>query len=144
MTSVDKAAIGWSMGIVAVAIGIALAGTSFDSGSSSQSATPTMTSSSDQKIQAAKEQIEKQQMSSQEEQRAQAIESQLGGSPSVQPEESVTVSEPKIEDVPVAMGPMTVDVNVPTGTAVPGCEETNECFLPSDVSINTGDTVILD
>jgi len=38
-------------------------------------------------------------------------------------------------------GPQTVDVEIPTGTSVPGCEETNECFLPSDVSINSGDTV---
>jgi len=27
------------------------------------------------------------------------------------------------------------------GASVPGCEDTNECFLPSEVSINVGDTV---
>jgi len=32
-------------------------------------------------------------------------------------------------------------VDVPTGTSVPGCEQTNSCFLPSSVSINVGDTV---
>ena len=38
-------------------------------------------------------------------------------------------------------GPQTVSVQIPTGTAVPGCEETSECYLPSHVTINTGDTV---
>jgi len=38
-------------------------------------------------------------------------------------------------------GPQTVSVQIPTGTSVPGCEETSECFLPSYVTINTGDTV---
>ena len=36
----------------------------------------------------------------------------------------------------------TVSVSIPTGTSVPGCEQTNSCFLPSSVSINVGDTVI--
>lgn len=143
MTSVDKAAIGWSIAIVAIGIGIALSGASFDSGSSSPSVTiPTSIGGSDQKIQAAKEQIEKEQTISQEEQRTQAIEAQLGGSASVQLEESVGISAPAVQDVPKSMGPMTVDVTIPTGSSVPGCEETNECFLPDNVSIHVGDTVI--
>jgi len=137
MTNVDKAAIGWTIAIVAVGIGIALTGASFDFGSS-PSATPT----SSDKIQAAKEQIKKEQMTSQEKERAQAIEEQTGGSASVQLEESVVVSEPSVEDVPKSMGPTSVEITVPIGTAVPGCEETNECYLPGDISINAGDTVI--
>jgi len=143
MTSVDKAAAGWSIAIVAVAIGIAMAGLSPDSGPSAT--TPTSVSSTDQKIQAAKEQIAKEQMTSQEEERAKAMEAQLGDSSSVQLEETVEqeteLSAPTVQ-VPQATGPMSVDVSVPTGTAVPGCEETNECYLPQDVSINAGDTVI--
>ncbi len=37
--------------------------------------------------------------------------------------------------------PTTVHVEIPAGTSVPGCEETNACFSPADVSINAGDTV---
>jgi len=142
MTSVDKAAAGWSIAIVAVAIGIAMAGLSPDSGPSAT--TPSAISSTDQKIQAAKEQIAKEQMTSQEEERAKAMEAQLGDS-SVQlgetVESEVELSAPTVQ-VPQATGPMSVDVSVPTGTAVPGCEETNECYLPDNVSINVGDTVI--
>jgi len=38
-------------------------------------------------------------------------------------------------------GPQTLSVDIPSGTAVPGCEETDECYLPSSVTIKTGDTV---
>jgi len=34
-----------------------------------------------------------------------------------------------------------VEVNNAPGSSVPGCEETNECFIPSPVTINVGDTV---
>jgi len=141
MASVDKAAAGWSIAIVAVAVGIAMAGLPADSGPSAT--TPTPFSSSDQKIQAAKEQIAKEQMTSQEEERAKAMEAQLGGS-SVQLEETV---EPEVEisvptvEVPQTTGPMSVDVSVPIGTAVPGCEETNECWLPAEISVGVGGTV---
>ena len=38
-------------------------------------------------------------------------------------------------------GPMTYVVDMPAGTSVPGCEETNECYIPADITINAGDTV---
>ena len=38
-------------------------------------------------------------------------------------------------------GPVTHNVDVPLGTSVPGCEETNSCFSPADITINAGDTV---
>ncbi len=142
MASVDKAAAGWSIAIVVVAVGIAMAGLPADSGPSAT--TPTPFSSSDQKIQAAKEQIAKEQMTSQEEERAKAIETQLGGSDSVQLEETVgqevALSAPTVE-VPQATSPMSVDVSIPTGTAVPGCEDTNECWLPAEISVGVGGTV---
>ena len=55
------------------------------------------------------------------------------------------MEEPK-KDEPAAAsaGPKTVVVTIPAGTSVPGCEETNECYLPPSVSINTGDTVSWD
>ena len=38
-------------------------------------------------------------------------------------------------------GPQTYIVDMPVGTSVPGCETTNECYLPPSVTINVGDTV---
>jgi plastocyanin len=40
-----------------------------------------------------------------------------------------------------AAAPKTVVVDIPVGTAVPGCETTDECFTPASISINAGDTV---
>jgi predicted secreted protein with PEFG-CTERM motif len=34
-----------------------------------------------------------------------------------------------------------MSVSIPQGTSVPGCEETNECFVPNEVTINPGDEV---
>ena len=34
-----------------------------------------------------------------------------------------------------------VDISIPADTSVPGCEETNECFLPPSVTVHPGDTV---
>jgi len=46
-----------------------------------------------------------------------------------------------MEEPEVMTGPVTVEVSLPSGTSVPGCEETNECYIPATVSINAGDTV---
>jgi len=53
--------------------------------------------------------------------------------PTMEVEEEPMMEEPA--------GPTTVHVEIPVGTAVPGCEETNECWSPADVTINAGDTV---
>ncbi len=37
--------------------------------------------------------------------------------------------------------PPEADVIIPAGTSVPGCEETNECFSPAEISIQVGNTV---
>ena len=37
--------------------------------------------------------------------------------------------------------PKTVSVIIPAGTSSPGCETTNECYTPASVTINVGDTV---
>ena len=37
--------------------------------------------------------------------------------------------------------PMTAIVSIPPGAAVPGCDKTNECYLPYDVSVSVGATV---
>ncbi len=53
-------------------------------------------------------------------------------------EEMVAEVEEEMEE---PSGPQTVSVDMPSGTSVPGCEETNECFIPYEVTINVGDTV---
>jgi len=120
MTSVDKAAMGWSIAIVAIAVaiaGVGGSGVSIDSGSPVQEKT----------------------IMSQAEEREEAITKQMGEE---MVEEKVSVSAPRVEDVPQMTGSTTVEVSMPTGTSVPGCEETDTCFIPATVSISTGSTVV--
>jgi len=56
-------------------------------------------------------------------------------------EPAVIVSTPKVETMPKALEPFTGTVSLPVGSSVPGCEETNECFIPAEVSVSVGETV---
>jgi plastocyanin len=58
-------------------------------------------------------------------------------------EESISMEDSTNEETMMeeTAGPVTHNVDVPLGTSVPGCEETNSCFLPADITINAGDTV---
>src|SRR3970282_1005532 len=96
MAAIDKAAIAWTIAIVAVGVGIASIGGQFQS--------PVATTV-----------------------------------PNTAPPVMEEPSKPVMEE---PTGPMTVEVSIPAGTSVPGCEETNKCFIPSSVSIMKGDTVV--
>jgi len=36
---------------------------------------------------------------------------------------------------------MSAEVSIPSGSSVPGCEETDECYVPNKVTIGVGGTV---
>ncbi len=63
-------------------------------------------------------------------------------------EESISVEEFETEPSPSEVSeeqpmlPAIVEVNVAEGSGVPGCDETNECFIPYEVSISVGGKVI--
>jgi len=59
-------------------------------------------------------------------------------SATVTPGKTMAVEETHEEET---AEPQTHIVEIPTGTSVPGCEETNACFSPADITINAGDTV---
>ncbi len=133
MTSMDRAGIAISMAVVAVAVAIASGGAALQMGDSGTSIfSPQVTQQQKQMAQEKAQQTQKTMDEIMEEQRQAKMD---------QPS-SVTVTPPKVEDVPaMTSGPKTVTVSMPTGTSVPGCEETNTCFIPSSVTINVGDTV---
>ena len=51
-------------------------------------------------------------------------------------EEMIVEPTPETESLP-----MTAIVSIPPGSAVPGCENTNECYLPFETTVATGATV---
>ena len=58
-----------------------------------------------------------------------------------EPEVMEEVMEPEVmesESTPVEFDGV---ISLPDGSGVPGCDETNECFIPFDVSISVGDKI---
>ena len=49
--------------------------------------------------------------------------------------------EPEVMEEPVVMEPFSGTISLPPGSSSPGCDETNECYIPYAVSINVGETV---
>jgi plastocyanin len=49
--------------------------------------------------------------------------------------------EPEVMAKSEPMAAFSGTISVPSGSGVPGCDETNECYIPSDVTVNVGDTV---
>ena len=56
-------------------------------------------------------------------------------------EEIVEQVEEIIETVSMRVAPQTHLVEIPEGTGFPGCEETNECYIPYELEIHVGDTI---
>ena len=63
------------------------------------------------------------------------------GEPSpVEPEVVEPVAEPKVEPIEKRAAP--VEVTMAQGSGAPGCETTNECFIPYQVEIYSGEPVV--
>ncbi len=63
-----------------------------------------------------------------------ALEDQASVIESQQPLDEVSMKSETLPEI--------IEVNIPEGTGVPGCEETNECFIPYEVVIAVGGQVI--
>ena len=59
--------------------------------------------------------------------------------PMVEPELEVELEPVTEPEPPIPSTPVVVEVTVPSVSGVPGCDETNECFIPYEVSIGVGD-----
>ncbi len=128
MTAIDKAAIAWTIAIVAFGVAIASVGDQLQA----PSASIMEREASMEKTSEAMDKMEK----SMEEQK-QMIKPDVAPKP-----EPKAMEQPKVVPEPKVMtGPQTVKVSIPKGTAVPGCEEKNACYLPYTVSIKKSDTV---
>src|SRR3990172_1933593 len=128
MAAIDKAAIAWTIAIVAVGVGIASIGGQFQS--------PVATTVPNT-VPPVMEEPSKPVM---EEPSKPVMEEP--SKPVMEEPSKPVMEEPSKPVMEEPTGPMTVEVSIPAGTSVPGCEETNKCFIPSSVSIMKGDTVV--
>ena len=147
MAAIDKAAIGWSIAIVAAGVGIALAGSSGqDLGVNIQAPEParpsTIETTTQEEPVMATDPFADIADKNREAASAQPVmeEEPMMAEEPVMEEEPMMAEEPVMEEA-APSGPQTVIVEIPVGTAVPGCEETDECYIPASVTVNAGDTV---
>ena len=80
-------------------------------------------------------------MSIDEEEKEPAAQTMAPEAPEPKPEPAITVTQPKVEKTlaATAMGSFTGTISTPTGSGVLDCE-TPECHIPSQVTINVGET----
>ncbi len=129
MASIDKAAIAFSIAIVAVGVGFAAFAGNVQDNAPAVSA-PVMTKTVEPEMQA--------------DPFADIADKVKQDAESTTTEE--TVEDEAMDEEPAApveesSGPETVSVEIPKGTASPGCETSNACFSPASLTINAGDTV---
>ena len=136
MASIDKAAIAFSIAIVAVGVGFAAYAGNVQDNTPAVSA-PVMTKTVESETQADP-------FADIADKVKQDAESTTTEETVV--EEEVMIEEPtapveEIAPVEESSEPKTVSVEIPKGTASPGCETSNACFSPASLTINSGDTV---
>jgi len=143
MVSLDKAAIALTMAIVAIALGVAASGgAAQDAGPAVPTPTVSTPTVSTETSEPKTSESFGADLAAKVREDAGKVEEEMMEEPAKQ---TVEIEEEVIMEEGTTMeesaGPQTVHVEIPVGTAVPGCEETNSCFTPADVTINAGDTV---
>ena len=145
MAGIDKAAIAFSIAIVAVGVGFAFYMDGIQSAGLNVSA-PTVSKTMEPVMEEPKVQADP---------FADIANKVKEGTPMVketkeQPKEKAVEVKDKVgmegeqkQDTmkTAPTGPKTHTVNIPTGTSVPGCEDTNSCYSPAKITIKAGDTV---
>jgi len=135
MAGIDKAAIGFSIAIVAAGVVFAFYGSGVQDATPVVStpvvSAPSVTKAPEPKVQADPfADI------------ANKVKEQASAQPAMKEEmKTEQKQEMKTEMKQEMAGPKTVKVEVPAGTSTPGCEETNKCFMPASATVNVGDTV---
>ena len=136
MAGIDKAAIAFSIAITAIGAGFAFVGDSVDF-------TPTVSTPVSSPPPTAPTESSESETSSDP---FADLADKVKQEDAMKEEETMMMEEETHEEETMMMeekvaGPQTHSVDMPLGTSVPGCEETNECYTPADITINVGDTV---
>ena len=142
MAGIDKAAIVFSIAIALVGVGIAVAGDAAYNAPTNtapavtkemvepETQTESFGADISEKVKSGDNTMEKETVVLEEEIIMEEVNEEAH-------EEETMVEETHEEPA----GPTTHTVDIPKGTSVPGCEESNACYLPADITINAGDTV---
>jgi len=130
MASIDKAAIAFSIAIVAVGVGFAAFAGNVQDNAPAVSA-PVITKTVEPETQADP-------FADIADKVKQDVESATTEETTAEDEVIVEESTAPVEE---SSEPKTVNVEIPQGTSSPGCETSNACFSPASLTIHAGDTV---
>jgi len=130
MASIDKAAIAFSIAIVAVGVGFAAFAGNVQDNAPAVSA-PVITKTVEPETQADP-------FADIADKVKQDVESATTEETTAEDEVIVEESTAPVEE---SSEPKTVNVEIPQETSSPGCETSNACFSPASLTINAGDTV---
>ena len=151
MASIDKAAIVFSIAIALVGVAVAAVGSSVDN----SPAAPTQQMSSSANTDAAEAKAaadaaaaaraeaaaEARAEAAAEARAAEAKAAADAKAAAIQAEAAAIQAEAAVA---ASAGPQTHIVETAMGSGAPGCETSNACYLPQDITISTGDTVLWD
>ena len=130
MASIDKAAIAFSIAIVAVGVGFAAFAGNVQDNAPAVSA-PVITKTVEPETQADP-------FADIADKVKQDVESATTEETTAEDEVIVEESTAPVEE---SSEPKTVNVEIPQGTSSTGCETSNACYSPASITINAGDTV---
>ena len=136
MASIDKAAIVFSIAITLVGVGIAAMGGSMDN----SAAAPTQQMSSATNTDAAEKAADAAAAKAAAADAAAAKAAERAAAADAAAAERAEAAAAKAAAM-AATGPETHIVETAMGSGAPGCETSNACYLPEDITINAGDTV---
>ena len=146
MASIDKAAIVFSIAIALVGVGVAAMGSAVDN--SPAAPTQQMSSSANTdaaEAKAAADAAAEARAEAAAEARAEAAAEAKAAADAkaaaIQAEAAAIQAEAAVA---ANAGPQTHIVETAMGSGAPGCETSNACYLPQDITISTGDTVLWD
>ncbi len=137
MASIDKAAIVFSIAIALVGVGIAAMGSAVDN--SPAAPTQQMSAEAEARAEAAAEA----RAEAADAARAEAADAARAEAADAAAEMAAAdaAAEMAAADAARAAVPQTHIVETAMGSGAPGCETSNACYLPADITISTGDTV---
>ncbi len=143
MADIDKAAIVFSIAIALIGVGIAVAGNSVDN--SPAISTPTVSSDGlEEEMHMDETMMDETMMDETMMDETMMDETMMDETMMDETMMDETMMDETMMDETMMdepSEPTTHVVDIPTGTSVPGCEESNTCYLPADITINAGDTV---
>jgi len=145
MASIDKAAIVFSIAIALVGVAVAAVGSSVDNSPAAPSQQMSSAMNTDAAEKAAAEKAAAKAAAADAAAEKAAAKAAAVDAAAAEKAEAAAAEKAAAKAAEAAAAvPQTHIVETAMGSGAPGCETSNACYLPQDITISTGDTVLWD